>query len=386
MASAILSIHNFYRLPGGEDEVFASECSMLQHHGHAVAQYTETNRRIGKGGLGEACTTIWSARSYRSILDVGRAAPYQVAHFHNTFPLVSPSGYYAARAAGAAVVQTLHNYRLLCPGATLYRSGAVCEQCIEARSFLPAIRHGCYRNSRPATAATAAMLAIHRAAGTWRDVVDVYIALSEFARRKFIEGGLPEKRIVVKSNFVSRDPGFGAGRGGYALFVGRISAEKGVNTLVDAWKHQPGMSLKIAGDGPLKSAESPQGVEWLGHQSRESIVELMKNAEVLVVPSLWYEAGPLTILEAFACGLPVIASDLGSMSERVKDHHCGLLFRSGDSEDLARKVRWTVDNPERMQEMRVAARREYETKYTAEINYKRLIEIYEMAIENAHRA
>ena len=198
----ILGIHNTYQYAGGEDHVFAAEASLLQLRGHTVGECTEDNRRIRGGGLSAACSTVWSSRSYRRIRDNGRAAPYQVAHFHNTFPLISPSGYYAARASGAAVVQTLHNYRLLCPGATLFRSGSVCEQCIEQRSFLPAIRHACYRNSRPATAATAAMLSIHRAAGTWREMVDVYIALTEFARAKFIEGGLPAERIAVEPNLV----------------------------------------------------------------------------------------------------------------------------------------------------------------------------------------
>jgi glycosyltransferase involved in cell wall biosynthesis len=382
----VLSIHNFYQRPGGEDQVFASESTMLERNGNNVTHYTETNHRIGRSGIGTAFSSIWSEPSYNRIRDKGRSAPYQVAHFHNTFPLISPSGYYAARAAGAAVVQTLHNYRLLCPGATLYRSGSVCEQCIEQRSFLPAIRHACYRNSRPATAVTAAMLSIHRAAETYQGMVDAYIAISEFARAKFIEGGLPAERIAVKPNFVGHDPGLGAGRGGYALFVGRLSEEKGIQTLAEAWRGLPGIPLRVAGDGPMNSMRWPPSVSWVGQQSREQIEDLMKGATALIVPSIWYETGPITVLEGFACGLPVIASDLGSMAERVDHRRTGLLFRPGDAEDLARKVRWAFDHPEQMGEMRAAARREYETKYTADINYKRLIEIYEMAIENSRRA
>ena len=231
------------------------------------------------------------------------------------------------------------------------------------------------------------MILAHRVAGTWGIVRLMFtLCSSEFARAKFIEGGLPADRIVVKRNFVAPDPGVGEGRGRYALFVGRLSEEKGIRTLVGAWRADQGMPLKVAGDGPLNRTEWPSGVEWLGQQSQENVIALMKNATVLVFPSICYENGPMTILEALACGLPVIASNIGSIPELVIDDHNGLLFRAGDAEDLARKVRWAVDNPERLRDMRVAARREYETKYTAEINCKRLIEIYEMAIENAHRA
>lgn len=381
----ILSVHNFYQRPGGEDRVFASEAALLESRGHRVARYTDSNGRISNGFL-TGLATIWNQASYHRLRAVAQDQAPEVAHFHNTFPLISPAAYYAARSAGAAVVQTLHNYRPLCPGATLFRAGGVCDECIEQRSLLPAIRHGCYRDSRPATAAVATMLGAHRAVGTWNRAVNTYIALSQFARAKFIQGGLPEKRIVVKSNFIAPDPGVGDGRGGYALFVGRLSEGKGIRALAEAWQRAPGMPLKVVGDGPLNTTEWTRGAEWLGHQSHESVIKLMKNAAVLVFPSVWYECAPMTILEAFACGLPVIASNIGSIPELVTDHHNGLLFRPGDAEDLARKVRWALDNPERMQEMRAAARREYETKYTAEINYKRLIKIYEMAIENAHRA
>jgi len=381
----ILSAHNFYQRPGGEDWAFASEAKLLENRGHRVARYTDSNDRVSTGFV-TGLATIWNQSSYRRVRAVAREQAPEVAHFHNTFPLISPSVYYAARSRGAAVVQTLHNYRLLCPCATLFRAGAVCEECVEQRSLLPAIRHGCYRDSRPATAAVAAMLATHRAAGTWGETVDVYIALTDFARRKFIEGGLPAERIVVKPNFVDPDPAMGDDPGDYALFIGRLSEEKGVHVLAKAWRTLGDLRLIVRGDGPLQSVAWPAGITRVERQSRENLIALMKNARVLIVPSIWYEGAPGVIPEAFACGLPVIASNIGSIPELVTDHHNGLLFRAGDADDLARQVRWVFDNPERMREMRVAARREFETKYTAEINYKRLIEIYEMAIENAHRA
>ena len=230
------------------------------------------------------------------------------------------------------------------------------------------------------------MLAAHRAVGTWDRRIDVYIALSEFARSKFIQGGLPADRIVVKGNCVTPDPGPGEGKGGYALFVGRLSEEKGIGTLAEAWRRLPDIPLLVAGDGPLNQTEWPKGVTWLGHQSHDEVIGLMKNAAVLVFPSVCYECAPLTILEAFACGLPVIASDLGSVPELVTDRRNGRLFRAGDADDLGRQVRWAFEGPDQLGEMRAAARREFETRYTAEANYKALLEIYGLAIENYARA
>ncbi len=313
------------------------------------------------------------------------AAKPDLAHFHNTFPLISPSAYYALRRQHVPIVQTLSNFRLLCPGSMFLRDGKPCEECSGSGWFGPAIRHGCYRNSRAATVAVAGMLLAHRAIGTWQRRIDVYIALSEFARKKFVQGGLPEDRIVVKRNFIAPDPGAGDCDGGYALFVGRLSEEKGVQTLADAWGRLPDVPLMVAGEGPLDSIAWPRNARLLGQQSRARVMELMKSARVLIFPSICYENAPMAILEALACGLPVIASDLGSIPELAQDGRSGLLFRPGDAEDLTRQVRWAWEHPERLREMRAAARLEYLDKYTAEQNYKALIEVYEMAMENARR-
>jgi glycosyltransferase involved in cell wall biosynthesis len=382
----VLSVHNYYQQPGGEDQVFTAEGALLESNGHRVVRYEEHNSRIAdRSPALAAVDTVWSFQSGRSFTELVKQQNPEVVHFHNTFPLISPAAYYAVHREGTAVVQTLHNFRLLCPGATLFREGQPCEECIEKKSLRPAIVHACYRASRPATAAVATMLTVHRAIGTWRRKVDLYIALSEFARRKFIEGGLPASRIVVKPNFVSPDPGVGAGSGEYALFVGRLSAEKGIAVLASAWRELSHIPLVVAGDGPLAAMEWPQGATWIGRQPREKVLSLMREASVLIVPSVWYETGPLTVLEAFACGLPVIASNLGSMAEMVTHQRTGLLFNPGDAADLARKVRWAFEHPDAVEGMRAAARREFEEKYTAETNYKMLIGIYEEAIERARK-
>jgi glycosyltransferase involved in cell wall biosynthesis len=382
MMLTVLSAHNFYRHPGGEDVVFAAEAALLRDHGHSVAVYERNNTAI-RSGRAAALQAIWNPSSHREIRTLTRGTA--VAHFHNTFPLISPSAYYAASSQGAAVVQTLHNYRLICPGALLSRDGVPCEDCITEKSLRPAIAHACYRDSRAATASVAAMLTTHRVARTYQHAVDAYIALSEFAREKFIAGGLPADRIFVKPNFVSPEPAPGTGSGNYALFAGRLSPEKGINTLATAWSELSSIPLQVAGEGPLNQVRWPSGATAIGRQPREWVLELMRDASVLIFPSTWYESDPLTILEAFACGTPVIASNLGSMAERVRHNHTGLLFRPGDPADLAEKVRYAFTHPEHLAQMRVNARREYEEKYTAERNYKLLIAIYEQAIENARR-
>ncbi len=378
----ILSVHNYYQQPGGEDEVFASEARLLEQNGHRVIRYVDHNARVGVGGLSTARDAVWSRKSFHRLRSAAEGEP-DVAHFHNTFPLVSPSAYYAMRQMGVPVVQTLHNYRLLCPASTFQRGGSVCEACLESGSWLPAIRHRCYRENRSATTAVAAMLAIHRGARTWQRMVNAYIALSDFARRKFIEGGLPPERITVKPNFLSSDPGQGAGEGGYALFVGRLSEEKGVRLLAQAWEKLPGIPLKVAGQGPLDNLRWPAEVTVLGHQPRERIFSLMRAARVLVFPSIWYECSPMTIIEAFACGLPVIGSNLGSVPEYVSHRRTGLLFKSGDAGDLAHNVQCAFENPESLSAMRFAARAEYELKYTPERNYRMLMDIYAMALGKA---
>jgi glycosyltransferase involved in cell wall biosynthesis len=381
----VLSVHNHYQQHGGEDEVFAAETALLERQGHRVVRYQDHNNRIRNGALTGLAAT-WNHRSYLRLRRVIDENHPQIAHFHNTFPLISPAAYYAAKSRGLPVVQKLGNFRLICPGSYLLRDGHICEECIDRKSLLPSIQHGCYRGSSAATAAVACMLATHQGIGTWNRAVDVYIAATEFTRAKFIAAGFPGERILIRHHAIYDDPGLGAGRGGYALFAGRLSPEKGIDILADAWKRLPDIPLKIAGDGPLSKTQWPANVTTLGHQSRKQIQALMQDAVVVIVPSIWYEFVPLTLLEAFVCGTPVIASNLGSMAERVDHHRSGLLFRPGDPEDLARHVRWAFDHPDQLRVMRAAARREYETRYTADINYKRLIEIYELAAENAKRA
>jgi len=396
----ILLLHNYYQQPGGEDQVFEAEKALLKRAGHQVLTYERHNDEIKTYSLAQKLglvkRTLWAKDSAQAIRDILKRERPDVAHFHNTFLLISPSAYYACWEARVPVIQTLHNYRLLCPAATFFRSGQVCENCLSNTPPWPGVAHGCWRSSRAKTAVVAMMLAVHRWLKTWEKQVHLYIAPTEFARRKFIEGGLPAEKIVVKPNFVDSDElqvtndEWRKGKRGYALFVGRLSPEKGVRTLLRAWQKTKEIPLKVVGDGPLMGEvqaflerEGLEGVEVLGHREREEVLRLMRGAWFLVFPSEWYEGFPLTIAEAFACGVPVIASRLGAMAEIVEDGRTGLHFEPGNSEDLVAKVEWAWTHPKEMQEMGQEARREYEEKYTAERNYEMLMEIYQRAMEEA---
>lgn len=385
-----LLVHNFYQRPGGEDQVFTAEADLLKSRGHEVLRYSTHNDKVSdKNVLSLAKITVWNGKAYRELRELLRQEQPHMVHLHNTFPLISPAAYYAAQAEGVPVVQTLHNYRLLCPDALFLREGRVCEDCLGRAVPWPGVVHACYRESRTASGVVAAMLAAHRTLDTWTEAVDTYIALTEFARQKFIQGGLPAQKIVVKPNFLHPDPGPGDGQGGYALFVGRLSPEKGVETLLAAWERLgAALPLRIVGDGPLApevmaAAERLEGIEWMGMQSKAQVLALMKAARFLVFPSVWYEGFPMVFAEACAVGLPVIAGDLGSMSSLVDHGRTGLHFRPGDPESLATQVKRTLNYPVELKQMRQEARKEFETKYTAEKNYWQLMEIYKSTAEKA---
>jgi glycosyltransferase involved in cell wall biosynthesis len=382
----ILHVHEHYQQPGGEDQAFARENALLEAAGHSLVRYSVHNDQIrDMGRLRLAQATVWNQAVYRELRDLIRRERPALAAFQNTLPLISPAAYYAASSEGVPVVQTLHNYRLLCPSGLLFREGRVCEDCVGKTVAWHGVIHGCYRGSRPASAAVATMLAVHRVLGTWDEQVDLYVALTEFAREKFVAGGIPPERIMVRPHFVHPDPGPGEGKGGYALFVGRLSPEKGLDTLLDAWGRLGGrMPLRIVGDGPLgplvrATAGRTPGVEWLGRKSVDEVSRLMAEAAFLVFPSKWYETFGLVAIEAFARGTPVIAARIGAIAEVVAHGRTGLHFRPGDPEDLAGQVEWALTHPSELAVMRREARTEFETKYTAKRNYELLMDIYERA-------
>jgi glycosyltransferase involved in cell wall biosynthesis len=382
----ILLCHNFYRSPGGEDQVYQDEGWLLEQHGHEVIRFERDNHAIsGIGRITMAKTALWSKECYQQIFDLVKRQRPEVVHFHNTFPLISASGYYAAQRAGAAVVQTMHNFRTICPGSTLLRNNAVCEKCVTKTLPLPSVIHKCYHDSRSASAVVAISSAYHSLRGTRKRSVNRYIALTNHSREIFITGGFPPEKIAVKPNFVRPDPGVIHSDGDYAVFVGRLSIEKGVSTLLEAWERLGrDIPLRVIGDGPLNDdvlraqRKLPQ-IVWLGRLPFDRVLEEVGRARVLVCPSIWYETFGRSMIEAFATGTPVLASDIGSMQELVTDGKTGLHFRAGDAGDLAAKISKFFDDPAFFNEACKLARAEYEQRYTAEKNYQMLMAIYAQA-------
>jgi glycosyltransferase involved in cell wall biosynthesis len=384
----IVLVHNTYQQAGGEDVVFEQEKALLERAGHRVATYCRSNHEISELSAIERAmvipNTIWSSDSHRAFAQLLRRENPQVVHIHNTFMMISPSIYSACRDQKVPVVQTLHNFRLLCPAATFFRDGKVCEECVDD-GLWKSVSHGCYRDSRSATATVALMLAVHRKLDTWNELVDRFIALSDFSRDKFVTSGFPAKKIVVKPNFVAPDPGPRDCDGEYALFIGRLSREKGLPTLVEGWTRlKIHMPLQIIGDGPERQSLEAQvnaggvcSITFRGRCSHVATLGAVKRAKFVVLPSECYENFPMSIVEAFACGTPVICSRLGGMAELVDDYRTGLLFTPGDPDALAEKVQWAATHPAELAEMGREARREFERRYTAEKNYSDLMDIYE---------
>lgn len=382
----IAVVHNFYRQPGGEDRCFFAERDLLRSRGHDVIEFTLHNDAISVANPALlAFRTTWNGASYASLRSLFRRERPDVVHFHNTFPLVSPAAYYAARAEGVPVVQSLHNFRMFCAGATLFRDGRCCETCLGRTMKWPAIAHACYRGSRLATASVVAMQAVHHGLGTWRRAVDVFVALTEFGRDKAVEGGLPWHKIVVKPNFCDDPVAAGAGDGGYALFVGRLSPEKGLATLLDGWRLLGGaVPLKIVGDGPLagevrRAAAIDPAIEWLGARPGDEVRALMGAAAVLVVPSVWYETFGLVVAEAFSVGTPVLSSRIGALREVVDEGVSGELFAPGDPAALAEGIRRLFSSPNTLRRLRAGARAAYETRMSPDANYRDLMGIYAAA-------
>jgi glycosyltransferase involved in cell wall biosynthesis len=390
----IVVVHNTYREAGGEDVVFENEKSLLRRNGHTVILYVRSNEELQDIYLVDRLTIaaqmIWSSKTRRAFAAILDAECPDIVHVHNTFMAISPSIYSACSERNIPVVQTLHNFRLLCPAGNFYRDGVICNECV-TQNLLQSVRHGCYRNSRAATAGVALMLASHRALDTWRRSVARFIVLTEFAKRKFVDSGFPSDRFIVKPNFADHDPGERVGPGKYALFVGRLVENKGLRVLLNAWKELPEQyPLHIVGDGPDRSTLEAEGREgqlsritFRGRLSREEVIEATKSACFLIVPSTLYEGLPMCIVESFACGTPVLCSRLGGLAEIVEDQLTGLHFNPGDPKDLARKVEWAWNHQLELSEMSRAARAKYETDYTAEKNYSLLMEIYEQALSTS---
>jgi len=384
----VLLVHNRYQQRGGEDAVVDAEACMLSRRGVQVQQFQADNDAI-QGSLAKIRTATsqfsGSTNMRQQIVNALKEFRPDVVHVHNWFPTISASIFRQCKAAGIPVVHTIHNYRLLCVGATLFRDGKVCEDCIGSTFRTPGIRHKCYRGSAMGSAAATAGMLAHWAMGTWSHSVDRFVALTEFSRQKLIDGGLPEDKIAVKPNFVEPDPEPGPGDGEYFLYAGRLTEEKGVRVLLDCWRNASGMPpLWIAGDGPLReevqhAAATTSNVHWLGMKTSEEVVLLMKHATAILCPSLWYEGMPRVVIESLAVGTPVIASNIGGYPEMIVDGESGALFASADAGALLNRLR-ELEEKGAWKAMRSHARLRFLSEYTGDKNFSVLLDIYRAAM------
>lgn len=386
--SRIAMFHNRYGEPGGEDLSAAMETSLLRARGIQVLEYTASNRDLLEGPRTAAAAALWRShfnrRVYEAVRRFCREHQPQVAHVQNFWFALSPSIHAACHDEGVATVQTLRNYRLLCVNAYLMRNGGPCEDCV---GHVPwrGVLHACYRDSRLSSALVARMIQYNRIRGTWRHDVDVYVALTAFARSRFVAGGLPEERILLKPNTVE-DPGPPTPPGAGAVFVGRLSPEKGIDLLLDAWQALPDVRLTIVGDGPLRgrveqaAAQNP-AIAFLGQRPGPECFDVIRRSALLVMASRWYEGFPRVIVEAYALGRAVVAPRLGSMADLVNGR-TGLLFQPGSPGELARCVNEIVRDASLAREMSQHARAEYERSYTPSANVARLLEIYQEAVRH----
>jgi len=393
----VLLVHNFYRsvTPGGEDNVFRQEREMLKAAGIDVVCYTKSNDDVDEHDrlqvLRTAAAMSWSQSTYEELGEIVRRERPTLAHFHNTFPLITPSAYAACKDHGVPVVQTLHNYRMICCAGTFFREGKVCEICT-AGSPWAGVRYRCYRGSLAGSVAVAWMLRRNWERGTFQQLVDVYIALSRFAADRFASEGLERARIEIKPNFVDSVGPASAGGGGYAVFAARLSEEKGVWTLLEAWRGLRDVPLKVVGDGPLlagmveKAQAEGLPVEFLGLRRREEVLDIIGGAELQVIASECFEGFPLVLVESYARGTPVIAANIGSLGELVVPGETGLHFEAGSAVSLAAQVRSLWNDPPTRQRLRLGARRRFESEYTPARNLARLLEIYHKASISAVRS
>jgi glycosyltransferase involved in cell wall biosynthesis len=393
----ILLVHNYYGsgAPSGENQVFELERALLERHGYDVQVFVAMSDRLRArpvlGRIEGALVTPWSWRGARDVRrEVVRFAP-DVVHAHNTFPLLSPAIFHAIGTRAARVL-TLHNYRLHCAAAIPLRNGQPCTECMDRRSVLPALRHGCYRGSVLATAPLAASVALHRALGTWERQVEAFVALTEFQRELMVASGLPAERTWVKPNFYpgSPKPLEWSQRRECVVFAGRLSEEKGVAHLVDAWIAwgDSAPELRILGDGPLRrslearaSAAVASGrIRFLGQVAPSEAETEIARARLLALPSVWFEGFPMVLREAFAFGTPAAVSGIGPLPRIVEHGRTGVVFRPGDAATLLKEVR-SVWNGGTLETMSRAARLEFELRYAQDANRKQLMAIYERAIE-----
>ena len=383
----ILLVHNTYQHKGGEDSVFENEYQLLKNNHHQVAKLLFSNDNIHsvldklKVGISSICNTRSGKIFQQKIIEFQP----DIIHVHNFFPIASPALFYVANKLNIPIVMTLHNYRLICPNALLFRANEICEKCIQKSFAIDGVINGCYRDSKIQTFALALMSYIHKKKNTWNTKVDQYIPLTNFAKQKILSSslGLQQNQLTVKPNFVE-DFGFDYEKEDYFLFVGRLSIEKGIDLLLEVFGKN-NKKLIIIGTGPLenqvkKASITHPNIIYVGFQQKDFIIQKLKKAKALIFSSVWYETFGLTIIEALSTATPVIAPNIGSPNEIIQDTINGLIYQVGDANSIQKGIETILENKEKYKQLCIHARKSYEDFYTPEKNYQDLLQIYKNAV------
>jgi len=385
----ILMVHNYYQIPGGEDTVVANEMQMLKKYGHHVVFYSRNNSELNEMSkfqkLFLPVNTIFNFRTYRDIKRIIKREKIDIVHVHNTLNLISPSVYYAALSLGVPVVQTVHNFRLLCPGATFYRDGHICEDCVE-KGLWCAIKHNCYRNSKWQTLACVINTRFHRMIGIYGKIN--YICLTDFNREKLLKlGQIKADKVFVKPNFVESTQPFipGEKRKNQFVFSGRLDKLKGIDLLLRVWNEmgEQAPKLIVCGTGPMEEwcrkfvEKNKLNVELCGFVPNEDVRDILANSKALILPTQWYEGFPMSVVEAYSVGTPVIGSDIGNVKSVIEEGITGVKFIP----TLERKLIKAISCILSYHSLQETTKNIYLEKYTIQKNCIELINIYESVIK-----
>jgi len=382
----VLQVHNYYQLPGGEDTVVANEKRLLEENGHQVIQYTRHNSELNSLNVMQKLllpfSTVFNLRTYREVKQIIREEKIDIVHVHNTLNMISPSVYYAALSCKVPVVQTLHNFRMICPGATFYRDGQICEECLE-KGLGCALKHRCYRGSFVQTLACVVSTLVHRSTGIYKKLH--FICLTEFNKEKLLHlKQLRPEQIFIKPNFVEGARTFcpASQRKEQIIFVGRLEKLKGVDLLLEAWKllGKDAPELLLCGTGPLEQwcadfiRENDLNVSMRGFVPNEEVRRLIGTSRALILPTQCYETFPMTIAEAYAAGTPVITGNMGNAGGLVDEGMTGLHYAYNNAQAMADAMRYLMSQP--VSHIYENAWDKFTRLYNPDVNYSCLAEIY----------
>ena len=374
----ILLVHNFYQIGGGEHTVYENERRLLIEHGHHLITYTRDNSELNHSIVKKILlpiTVVFSIKTYNEVKKIIKKEHIDIVHCHNTFPLISPAVYYAAWKCKVPVIQTVHNFRFICPNGVFFRDNHTCEDCL-IHGLGQSIKNSCYRNSKLQTIVLVNMLKIHRWLGTYKRLN--YIFLTDFNRSKFTNLlGDHLRDQFTKPNFEFIDlPEADEERDGSFVYIGRLDKNKGIDFLVDNWTID--RELYVFGNGALEDyvtdkCKENKHIHLMGFRPQTEVWRYLKRATALIFSTDLYEGFPMSLIESFALGTPVLCTDIGNGADIVKKESAGTVYIRRNKESFFEALGRIENN---FQEYSINAKNAYYNHYIPEVNYKQLMSIY----------